>query len=94
MPSDEPGARIEHDAVGEVLLGAEGEEREAEAERDERPDGRVLHCLSPSEPLRAAVRPACPRPWSQTFSTSGLPRMPEGMKISVMARIEKAATSL
>ena len=30
----------------------------------------------------------------QTFSTSGRPRMPEGMKISTMARIENAATSL
>jgi hypothetical protein len=29
-----------------------------------------------------------------TFSTSGRPRMPEGMKISTMARMEKAATSL
>ena len=31
---------------------------------------------------------------AQTFSTSGRPRMPEGMKIRVMARIMKAATSL
>ncbi len=31
---------------------------------------------------------------SQTFSTSGLPRMPEGMKIRVIARIMNAATSL
>jgi hypothetical protein len=31
---------------------------------------------------------------SQTFSTSGLPRMPEGMKISVIAKIMNAATSL
>ena len=30
----------------------------------------------------------------QTFSTSGRPRMPDGMKISTIARIEKAATSL
>ena len=30
----------------------------------------------------------------QTFSISGRPRMPDGMKISVMARIAKAATSL
>ena len=31
---------------------------------------------------------------AQTFSTSGRPRRPDGMKISVMARIENAATSL
>ena len=31
---------------------------------------------------------------SQTFSTSGLPRMPDGMKIRVIARIMNAATSL
>src|SRR5690606_5824032 len=30
----------------------------------------------------------------QTFSTSGLPSMPDGRNISTMARIEKAATSL
>lgn len=30
----------------------------------------------------------------QTFSTSGLPSRPEGRKMSTMARIEKAATSL
>ena len=31
---------------------------------------------------------------AQTFSTSGRPRRPGGRKISTMARIEKAATSL
>ena len=31
---------------------------------------------------------------AHTFSTSGLPSSPEGMKISVIARIEKVATSL
>ena len=31
---------------------------------------------------------------AHTFSTSGRPSRPEGMKISTMARIEKAATSL
>ena len=31
---------------------------------------------------------------AQTFSTAGRPRMPVGRKIRVMARIEKAATSL
>ncbi len=38
-------------------------------------------------------------PWlpeliDQTFSTSGRPSRPDGMKISTTARIEKAATSL
>jgi hypothetical protein len=43
----------------------------------------------------AAISEACEGALiSQTFSTSGLPRMPEGMKIRVIARIMNAATSL
>ncbi len=33
-------------------------------------------------------------PIAYTFSTSGRPSRPDGMKISTMARMEKAATSL
>ncbi len=43
---DELGARIEHDLMREVLVGAEGDKREAQPERDERPDGGVLDELS------------------------------------------------
>ncbi len=41
---------------------------------------------------RGALR--CGRGHSQTFSTSGRPSRPEGRKISTMARMENAATSL
>ena len=40
------------------------------------------------------VLAACGVVIAYTFSTSGRPSSPDGMKISTMARIENAATSL
>src|SRR5690606_12787552 len=67
----------------------------------ERLDIQGLRAGLPSfgERLRADWRRLCRRGCNvvrghQTFSTSGLPSSPEGRKISTIARIEKAATSL
>ena len=49
---------------------------------------------SPSRPERRSWQERVIGVAPQTFSTSGRPRMPDGMKISTMARIENAATSL
>ncbi len=43
---DEARARVEHGLMREVLIGAEGDERKAQPERHEGPDGGVLDELS------------------------------------------------
>ncbi len=74
------------------------DDRERQAEGDERRHERVSQRgnelpggRSAGFGERSGLRS---RGHGQTFSTSGRPRMPEGMKISVIARIMNAATSL
>ena len=91
---DEPPARLEHDAVHQVLLGAQGNDREREAERDEAVNAAERRARAKWPGAGGAGASAIGRKLRHTFSTSGRPSRPDGMKMSTMARIENAATSL
>src|SRR5690606_34806104 len=67
-------------------VGPEREEEEAEDRDQQGGDGGVAN--------RIRGTGACSVRHGQTLSTSGWPSRPEGRKMSTMARIEKAATSL
>ena len=70
-----------------VLKPTAAEQRQ----RDHAGDGRLAQ-RAPDVGTRGGVRRLVGH--LHTFSTSGRPRMPWGRKIMVMARMEKAATSL
>ena len=82
-------ARLQDQLVADVGDGLEADQRQEQAEGDERGKAGVLAARGDIDAL--ALRAAAP---SQTFSTSGRPSRPCGRKIRVMASIEKAATSL
>ena len=66
-----------------------------QSEGDESGEGRVLQRAGKIELCEAREYQArSARPSVQTFSTSGRPRIPVGMKIRTTIRIENAATSL
>src|SRR6185369_9505589 len=81
-------AGFEHELVADVLDGIETNQRQEQAECEERGNGRLAECALEVRSGGGLVR------HSHTFSTSGRPRMPCGRKIITIARIEKAATSL
>ena len=109
-------ARAQHQFVVDVGFRVIADDRERQAEGDERGGERVAQRrnevsgdrgrgneltddrrlgLGEGRGLRSRGRRRLRgRGHAQTFSTSGRPRMPEGIKIRVMARIMKAATSL
>ena len=98
MPSESGQRPVSTSSLLMFEFGVIADDGEAEAEGDEpRREGRAQRgneladarsvCLGQGGGLRRGGH-------AQTFSTSGRPRMPEGMKIKVMARIMKAATSL
>ena len=86
-------ARHEDELVADVLVGLDADKQEEQAEGDGAGVERLAHGALDRSRLFDAVRGNGGH-FAQTFSTSGRPRMPEGRKISTMARIEKAATSL
>jgi len=101
--SEDDGASDRHGApagnedqlVRHVLFGAPGEHGHAEPEHDERGEERVLDRGRDAHAGGLGLHGAAPGgDGHQTFSTSGRPRMPDGMKISAIARMENAATSL
>src|SRR5690606_12633558 len=82
-------ARLENELVREVLVRTEKHDRDAEAEREE---GCLHRIARRAQETNRPVLSSCH--CAHTFSTSGLPSSPEGMKMSVMARMQKTATSL
>ena len=99
MPNDSGQRPDQDELVVDVGFGVIADDREAEAEGDQRRGERVAQRGDELRGGRVASASASGvdlrrRGHGQTFSTSGRPRMPEGMKISVMARIMNAATSL
>ena len=86
-------ALLEHEAVVHVRFDPDGEDREGEDRRDQPGERGVAQ--GPLHARRAfggGDRGAVPH--DQTFSTSGRPSSPEGMKIRTTMRIEKAAAFL
>jgi hypothetical protein len=100
--------RHQDEAARASLLGAEQQDRNRQAEHHQRGKERALDRFGEIERPAVGGRDVSARQRRvggrrdggrvdgrhQTFSTSGRPRIPEGMKVSTMARIEKAATSL
>ena len=79
-------------------VGAEPDERSEQGERDQKRDGGIPQGIG-RKPSGKAVHDR--RRFGlgrirhpHTFSTSGRPSRPDGMKIRTIARIENAATSL
>ena len=83
-------ARLQHELVADILDGAEpiSGRNSANANRPAKPASLTARATCGARRRGGHVRP------SHTFSTSGRPSRPCGMKISVIARIENAATSL
>ena len=85
-----PGpALLHHEPVLHVLLGAQGEDGERQAKGHQRRKARIHEGAGDVRAIMILLRGH-----GQTFSTSGRPSRPWGMKIRVMASTEKAATSL
>ena len=81
--------------VADVLVGLQADQQHEQAEGDERRRRALRASRAGDDVVRGLrLRLQWLRPWAQTFSTSGRPSMPDGRKISTIARIEKAATSL
>ena len=89
-----PSAGTRISSLRDVLIGLQADEQHEQAEGDQRRRRapRAARAGSDVGGGVAAWRHACAM--AQTFSTSGRPRMPDGRKISTIARMEKAATSL
>ena len=88
---DGPPDQMQRAVVGSGF-GVEQDDRNAEHEGQRAPRRGVLQ--TPALQSAAAPSNLGSDRHRQTFSISGRPRMPEGMKIRVIARIENAATSL
>src|SRR3569623_473110 len=83
---------------GRARLGTDAEHQREQPQRDERAQQRFLQdegCTHVTGAVRFwSGRRLVRHAGAQTFSTSGRPRRPVGMKIRTTIRIEKAATSL
>src|SRR5262249_26258334 len=87
-------ARFELKLVAHVLNGLEADQRQEPRERDQRGDRRVLDRGRKARSCCGSGNDGLGCCGGHTFSTSGRPSRPCGRKISTIARMEKAATSL
>ena len=92
MREQQRPARGQHQLVADVGDGQEADQRQEQAEGDDSAVSAGVAAARAASMRRGAA--SARRLPSQTFSTSGRPNRPCGRKISVIARTEKAATSL
>ena len=82
-------ARNEDQFVADVLVGLEADQKDEQAEGDDAGVERFRDGVGDQVGSRRRRAAGRSRHRPQTFSTSGRPRMPEGRKISTMARMRE-----
>ena len=91
---DKAPTGLQDEFVGNVLLGAQGQDRHRQSQRDQGAAERIGDGRCQPSPRAVAGCGDRTGHGVQTFSTSGLPSRPEGKNTRVTARMEKVATSL